>query len=94
MNETDQQVYVNGLALRDASRSPEGQLYHQHVKKLLDAHVDQLLALGLDEPDSKLVAIVRQLQGTYRCLEQEGDAVQKGYQVGTRLMEKARVGVR
>jgi hypothetical protein len=94
MNEPDQQAYAKGLALRDAAKSEAGQLYHKLVKGILDDDFAILMTLGVETPDAVIAAHVHRMQGVYRCLVAEGDAVHKGLQVGARLMEKARVGVR
>lgn len=90
MNNLQQQQLITGMTLRDAMKSEAGQLYHRHVMALLDGYVEKLLAMGLERPDHEIAAIVRQMQGTYKCLDMEWDAIRKGLQIGAKLNDRAK----
>lgn len=83
----------HAITLNNAAKSEAGQLYHRHVRQLIDEKIDALLEMGIGCTNDEVVAVVRQLQGMVKCLESEGDAIHKGLQQGMRLSAKHKVAM-
>ena len=89
MNEADQQRFANSVALKDAVQSEAGQRFIRLLRDTVDEHVFQLIRMGSEKTDSEVRVMVSRLQEAARILEQMGDDIRKGLQMGQKIANKA-----